>query len=84
MYIHVDGKVLPYIYLCYSARAMMQAQLHNSYGAGMDNILSANVRFDEDAACKLEIKDFSDTYCTPLENDRISMVVESGKCSTCF
>ena len=27
----------------------------------MDNILSAQVRFDEDQACELEIKDFSDT-----------------------
>ena len=59
---YIDGKVLPYIYLCYSARAMTQAQFHNSYGAGMDNILSANVCFDEDTACKLEIEDFSDTY----------------------
>ena len=48
---YIDLKMLSvtkYIYFCYSARAMTQAQLCNSRGAGMDSILSANVRFDED------------------------------------
>ena len=43
----------------YSARAMMQAQLHNSRAAGMADIPSAAFIFDNNLACEPEIEDFS-------------------------
>ena len=39
----------------YSARAMTQAQLHNSRATGMADIPSAAFVLDEDLACELEI-----------------------------
>ena len=43
----------------YSARAMLQAHLHNSCAAGMTDIPSAAFVFDNDLACGPEIEDFS-------------------------
>ena len=40
---------------------MMQVQLHSSRATAIPDILSAAFVFNEDLACKLEIKDFWNT-----------------------